>query len=182
MVRHKPGPYHIPLLNDKVAANMTTDISVQNAPGKAGEFDFLSGDWKIKHRQLKSSNPEVWDSFEGEASCWSILDGMVSVEELRIPARDFSGMGLRVLNKDKQVWSDFWMNTRNGILLTPGVEGAFHDGRGVFVSSQADGAQTILVRGVWDNISAVTCRWQQATSRDGGQSWQTNWEMDWQRA
>lgn len=95
-------------------------------------------------------------------------------------------MGLRVLNKEKQVWSDFWMNARNGHLLTPGVEGGFKDGRGEFVAEQADGEETILVRGVWDNISAATCRWKQATSRDGGQHWQTNWqtnrEMDWQRA
>jgi len=161
---------------------MTTGISGENVPSKAGEFDFLSGNWKIEHRQLKSSNPEVWDTFEGEASCWSILGGMVSVEELRIPARDFSGMGLRVLNKEKQVWSDFWMNARNGLLLTPGVEGRFTDGRGEFVAEQIDGEETILVRGVWDNISAVSCRWQQATSRDGGQHWQRNWIMDWKRA
>ena len=161
---------------------MTIGTNGENVKGKAGEFDFLAGNWKIKHRQLKSSNPEVWDSFEGEASCWSILDGIVSVEELRIPARDFSGMGLRVLNKEKQVWSDFWMNAKNGLLLTPGVEGGFKDGRGEFVASQADGEETILVRGVWDNISGAACRWQQATSRDGGQHWQTNWVMDWQRA
>lgn len=149
--------------------------------GKPGDFDFLSGHWTIQHRQLTSSNPEVWDSFEGEATCWSILNGMASVEELRIPARDFSGMGLRVLDREKCVWSDFWMNAKKGTLLTPGVEGYFQDGEGVFISEEFDGEHAVQVRGVWDNISPTTCRWQQATSNDGGETWRTNWAMDWER-
>lgn len=164
---------------------MTTAATDKARPlpnGKAGEFDFLSGHWKIRHRQLTSPSPEVWDVFEGEATCWSILEGMASVEELRIPTRKFSGMGLRVLNKETQRWSEFWMNAKNGILLVPGVEGFFQDGLGTFIADQQDGEQTIQVRGMWDNISPTTCRWQQATSRDGGQSWQTNWLMDWTRA
>ncbi|MBY0573259.1 MAG: hypothetical protein K2P84_06225 [Undibacterium sp.] len=159
----------------------TNIVGNTQAIAQAGEFNFLSGNWKILNRQLTSSNPEVWDRFEGEASCWSILNGTASIEELRIPARNFSGMGLRILNKEKQVWSDFWMNAKNGILLTPATEAYFHEGRGVFVSEEIDGDQTILVRGVWDRISDKTCRWEQATSRDGGNTWQPNWLMDWTR-
>ena len=162
---------------------MTTPASVRGEAqpvGKPGDFDFLIGDWKIQNRQLKSSNPDVWDAFESEATCRSILNGMISVEELRIPARDFSGMGLRVLNKEKQVWTDFWANAKRGV-LTSGVEGGFHDGRGVFIEESMEGEQTVQTRGVWDNITATTCRWEQATSRDGGATWQTNWSMDWTR-
>lgn len=152
---------------------------------KPGEFDFLSGNWTIKHRQLLSCNPDVWDTFEGEATCWSILDGTVSVEELRIPARNFSGMGLRLLDKQKQVWTDFWVNAKSGAFLAPGVEGGFQDGVGVFISQDVEGDRSVQTsvqtRGMWDNISATTCRWQQATSHDGGQSWQNNWSMEWTR-
>lgn len=148
------------------------------AAAHAGDFDFLSGHWKIQHRQLKSSHPEVWDCFEGEASCWTILNGTVSVEELRIPARDFSGMGLRILNKEKQLWSDFWMNAKTGILQAPGIEGSFHEGRGVFIENTTEETQ---IRGVWDKITATSCRWEQANSNDGGKTWQTNWSMDWVR-
>jgi hypothetical protein len=163
---------------------MTLATSIPNnthPEGKAGEFDFLSGHWTIKHRQLKTRNPDVWDTFDGEATCWSILDGAVSIEELRIPSRNFSGMGLRMFDKEKQVWSDFWVNSRSGAFLAPGVAGGFEDGRGVFVSDETHGDQIVLVRGVWDNITASTCRWQQATSRDGGKDWETNWSMEWTR-
>ena len=106
--------------------------------------------------------------------------GMTSVEELRIPSRDFHGMGVRVLSQKTRLWSDFWMNAKSGV-LAPGVEGSFEDGEGVFVAQEMEGDQGVLVRGVWDNISVTTCRWQQATSRDGGLNWSTNWTMDWVR-
>ena len=69
-----------------------------NYKAKPGEFDFLNGEWKIHHRRLKNPANNEWDIFEGEATCWSILGGVGSVEELRIPARNFSGMGLRLLD------------------------------------------------------------------------------------
>ena len=150
--------------------------------GKAGDFDFLSGQWIIEHRQRTSIDPEVWDRFDGEATCWSILNGIASIEALRIPARNFSGMGLRLLNQETQVWSDFWMNEKTGVLMVPGTKGHFENGVGVFVSEELADGKPMLVRGKWDNVSSTTCRWQQATSHDGGATWATNWVMEWTRA
>lgn len=161
-----------------IAANAGGNV---HPTGKAGDFDFLSGHWKIAHRRLQPGSCDEWDRFEGEATCWSILNGSASVEELRIPERNFSGMGLRLLNQENKVWSDLWVNAQSGTLQTPGAEGYFEQGRGIFTSHDMDGNQAIDVRGVWDNISSTSCRWQQATSRDGGVTWQTNWSMDWER-
>jgi hypothetical protein len=167
-------PYHIKLY---LIERYGMSLANPHPPGQPGDFDFLSGHWHIRQRRLSSSNPDVWDSFEGEASCWSILDGMTSIEELRIPARGFAGMGLRVLDRQTQVWSDTWMNAASGV-LTEAVSGYFEDGRGVFIALDAHGVHT---RGLWDNISANGCRWQQASSHDGGASWQDNWVMEWTR-
>ncbi|MGE0828455.1 MAG: hypothetical protein AB7O04_03780 [Hyphomonadaceae bacterium] len=150
-------------------------------PGNPGDFDFLSGEWRISHRRLPPGAPE-WDEFEGEATCWSILGGIVSIEELRIPARNFSGMGLRLLDVQNQLWSDFWVNGRAGVLAPPGQTGGFRDGVGVFGADDKDGDQPIKVRGVWDEITPASCRWRQAISRDGGQTWVENWVMNWRRA
>ena len=151
-------------------------------PGKPGDFNFLAGEWKIRHRRLKDAASEAWDEFEGEATCFTILDGVGSVEELRIPARQFSGMGLRLLDVKAAVWNDFWVNAKSGVLSTPGTTGYFENGEGVFTSDDVDGDTPIKVRGVWDRITPTSCRWHQAISRDGGKSWQGNWFMDWQRA
>lgn len=147
--------------------------------GQPGEFNFLTGEWRIHHRRLRG--PNDWDVFEGEATCWHILGGVGSVEELRIPSRNFAGMGLRLLNVEMGVWSDFWVNARSGVLTTPGQTGSFTNGVGTFGADDMDGDQPIKVRGVWDNISPTTCRWRQAVSRDNGQAWEENWIMDWTR-
>jgi hypothetical protein len=146
---------------------------------RPGEFDFLSGEWRIRHRRLKG--PGDWDEFEGEATCWSILGGVASVEELRIPARDFSGMGLRTLDAANGVWLDFWMNAKTGVPGSAGTPGRFVDGVGNFDADEtADGAP-VKYRGAWDEIAPTSCRWRQGASRDGGQTWDWNWIMQWTR-
>lgn len=150
-------------------------------PGKAGDFNFLAGEWRIHHRQM-ASGPNDWKEFDGEATCWTILGGVGSVEELRIPARNFSGMGLRLLDVTNKVWNDFWVNGRSGVLTTPGQTGGFKDGIGVFTADDVDDDKPISVKGVWDQITPQSCRWWQAISRDGGKTYQENWIMNWRRA
>ncbi len=147
--------------------------------GKAGDFDFLAGTWTISHRRLTA--PGEWDVFDGEATCWTILGGLGSVEELRIPARDFSGLGLRLLDLDNGVWVDHWVNASSGVLTLPGQTGDFENDVGTFTADEMNGGEPITVRGVWDRITPTSCRWHQATSRDGGQTWDEDWFMDWVR-
>ncbi len=150
------------------------------ANGKAGDFDFLSGNWNIKNRQLKNG---AWDSFDSEATVHGILAGIASVEELRIPARNFSGMGLRLLDLKKKLWADYWINGMSGLLTPPPTWGSFVDGVGTWDAEESDAnKQPIIVRGVWDRITPNTCRWYQAVSRDNGKTWTENWLMDWTRA
>lgn len=164
----------------------TSSALLGSTPGKPGDFDFLTGNWQIAHRRLLGKS---WDEFPGEATCWSILGGVGSVEELRIPARGFSGMGLRLLDLKAQRWFDFWVNAKSGVLTPPGMPGSFEEGgagarEGRFYADETDEQgdnKPMLVRGVWDRISTNGCRWHQAVSRDGGRSWETNWLMDWRR-
>lgn len=146
--------------------------------GKPGDFNFLSGSWKIKHRQMKNGK---WDTFEGEATVYGILGGIASIEELRIPARNFSGMGLRLLDVEKKLWADYWVNSKSGVLTPPPAVGSFVDGVGIWDSDEEDAGKPIIVRGVWDEITPKSCRWRQAVSRDDGKTWVDNWIMHWTR-
>lgn len=149
--------------------------------GKPGEFDFLAGEWQIKHRRLKKAGGADWDEFAGEATCWTILGGVGSIEELRIPERDFFGLGIRLLDLQTNIWSDYWANKRNAVLSGPGLTGGFRDGVGTFTADDKDGDKPIRVRGVWDQITKTSCRWRQGVSYDGGNTWSENWFMDWRR-
>lgn len=152
------------------------------AYGKPGDFDFLTGEWRISNRMVKPGTGDEWIEFQGEATVWSILAGVGSVEELRIPARNFSGMGLRLLDVEKRIWSDHWVNSRSGVLTVPGQTGIFRNGVGTFGADDMDGDTPVKVRGVWDRITPTSCRWYQGLSRDGGQTWRDTWFMDWKRA
>lgn len=148
--------------------------------GKPGDFEFLSGEWKIQNRRLKPETGE-WDEFESEATCWSVLGGVGSIEELRIPARDFSGIGVRLLDVKQKIWSDHWVNGKSGVLTTPGQTGVFIDGVGAFMSDWMEGDKKMLAKGVWDQITPKSCRWYQAVSKDNGATWEENWIMQWER-
>ena len=107
---------------------------------------------------------------------------MASIEELRIPSRHFSGMGLRLFDGAKGHWFELWTNAKGASLTGPGTPGGFRDGVAVFEADDADGDQPIRVRSTWDRITPRSCRWQQSVSRDGGRHWEANWIMEWERA
>ncbi|HYI40094.1 MAG TPA: hypothetical protein VE053_07235 [Allosphingosinicella sp.] len=157
--------------------------AAENSPGgKPGDFDFLTGEWRIANRMIKPGTTDEWIEFMGEATCWSILAGVGSVEELRIPARNFSGMGLRLLDVDKRIWSDHWVNSKSGVMTVPGQTGLFRGGVGTFGADDMDGDVPVKVRSVWDRITPNSCRWYQGLSRDGGRTWRDTWFMSWKRA
>jgi hypothetical protein len=147
-------------------------------PGRPGDFDFLSGEWRIHNRSIVNGE---WLEYEGEASVYGILAGICSVEELRIPSRNFSGMGLRLLDVENRVWSDHWVNARSGVVTSPGQTGSFENGAAIFASDYDDNGRTMKSVGVWDLITPNSCRWRQATSADGGRTWEHNWIMNWSR-
>lgn len=146
--------------------------------GKPGDFDFLSGEWRIHNRFLEK---DKWIEFPAEASVFGILKGICSVEELRIPARNFSGTGIRLLDVEKRVWSDHWVNAKSGVMTVPGQTGGFKDGAGAFYSEDLEAAKPMLYRGVWDEITRTSCRWRQGWSDDAGKTWHDTWIMGWTR-
>lgn len=129
---------------------------------------------------MKAPDTQDWDEFEGEATVWGFLEGIGSLEELRIPARTFSGMGLRLLDIDQGVWTTTGSMPRPQYSV-PGLQGQFEKGVGTFSASEEADGSTLIVRGVWDQIEKDACRWYQTSSKDNGKTWQYNWVMRWSR-
>jgi len=158
-----------------------------SAPGLPGDFDFLEGRWHIRHLKRRG---DAWDRFEGHARCFSILGGAGSVEELMIPARDFNGLGLRLLDRAQRRWADHWVNAQSGVLALPGQTGSFEPAApgaatasrvGLFASTYEDQGRTMRALGIWDCIGPDQCRWRQVWSADDGASWSHDWVMHWRR-
>lgn len=180
---HAPLETHTMLDDTLIDADPPQFDPVPTAPanptaGKPGDFGFLDGHWRIRHLKRRADG---WDRFEGEARCWTILGGVGHVEELLIPARDFSGLGLRLLDVAQGRWTDHWVNAKSGVLTLPGQTGSFEKGAGLFLSSYEDKGQTMQAMGIWDRISPGQCRWRQVHSADGGKTWAHDWVMHWRR-
>lgn len=148
----------------------------------SGDFDFLLGDWRVTHRRLRDRlvGSDVWEEFEGSMSCRPILNGLGNIDEFDMPALGASGSTLRLFDLADRRWCLYWASSLKG-RLEPPVMGGFADEIGLFFGEDEADGRPVRVRFVWDDITPVTARWQQAFSIDDGQTWETNWVMDLRR-
>ena len=151
----------------------------------ASDFDFLIGDWTVKHRRLKRrlAGDTEWIEFSGPASARKILGGLGNFDEITIslPEGAYTGATLRLFNPGAQSWSIYWMDSRYPGRLDPPMVGRFENGRGLFFGDDTFNGKPIRVRFIWTPISPTSCRWEQAFSADDGITWETNWIMSFER-
>ena len=154
---------------------------LKNGQGKPGDFDFLTGEWRIKWTMRDTKSPEGVVVYDSEATVIPRLKGVGSLEELRTPSRNYMGMGLRFLDLETKIWNDIFVNAKSALIVTPGQAGYFIDGVGIFeLYETIDGKQTVT-RGVWDKITKNSCRWYQGFSEDNGKTWAVDGYMHWTR-
>ena len=80
---------------------------------------------------------------------------------------------VRTYNGETHLWSQYWANSRDGILSSPQV-GKFVHGQGEFYALDNSDGKFILVRYVWSKITPTSAHVEQAFSDDGGRSWEVN--------
>jgi hypothetical protein len=163
-------------------ATSQTQSNHNALPSEAESFSFLDGHWQVSHRKLKEVlvGCEEWTVFTGTARFSSLLDGLVSVEELRDANGAPFGGAVRCFDRTRRVWSDRWVSARDGI-LQDAVEGRMEGDVGTFTSHDTINGQAILARGVWRRVSADVLTWEQACSKDDGATWELNWQMRFER-
>jgi hypothetical protein len=149
------------------------------------DFDFVIGNWFVKHRRLKErlANCSEWLEFDGEMSTQKILGGFGNIEDniLRLPDQDVRAIALRSYDQSTKSWSIWWLDGRFPGRIDVPVVGNFVDGVGTFFANDTFQGIPIIVRFVWRQIGVDLLRWEQAFSADEGESWETNWTMDFHR-
>lgn len=146
-----------------------------------GDFDFLTGEWKIKLRKFDTSGPDGKKERDASATVHRVLNGAGSIEELRNGDGSIWGMGVRVWHPKEARWADHWTSGQDGVVNPPQL-GQFVDGAGIFLADDEDEGKPVKIKAVWDQITPASCRWYQIMSRDGGKTWEYGWYMDWTRA
>jgi hypothetical protein len=162
---------------------MTMAIQTAEPRSAVHDFDFYMGKWHVHHRRLRErlAGSDEWQEFDGTSEAWPILDGAGNIDDnvLELPAGTYRAISLRSFDPESGQWSIWWLDGRypRGP-LDPPVRGVFQDGVGMFLAEDKHNGQPITVRFLWSNITATTCRWEQAFSPDGGETWEINWIME----
>jgi hypothetical protein len=146
------------------------------------DFDFYMGSWRVHHRRLRErlAGNDEWDEFDGTSVAWPLLDGAGNVDDnvLELPSGTYRAVSLRSFDPATSQWSIWWLDGRNPRSIEPPVVGGFENGVGTFIGDDTFHGKPILVRFIWSDITATTCRWEQAFSPDGGATWEVNWVME----
>ena len=142
------------------------------------DFDFEIGLWKTRLSRLVEplTGSSKWVEYEGTSVVRKIWDGSANLVELDVdgPAGRLEGLSLRLYNPQSRQWSLNFANRKGGVLTTPAI-GEFRNGRGEFFAQETLNGRAIFVRFVISDITADSCRFEQAFSADGGKTWEVNW-------
>lgn len=141
------------------------------------DFDFNVGTWEthIKRLQHSANGSGSWIEQNGTVVVRPIWNGRAEIEEIEAdgPTGHWEGLTLFLYNPRAHQWSESYANSNNGILNPPMI-GEFRNGRGEFFGQEGSGERTVLVRGVWSDITADSHRYEISVSDDGGKTWQPN--------
>ena len=149
------------------------------------DFDFLFGSWNVHNRCLRRrlAACDEWDEFEATHVARPLLDGLGNEDEFRTDfCGGFVGMSFRFFDPRTELWSIYWADSRRSGTLDPPLYGSFAGDRGVFLGEDVFEGKPILVRFVWSGVGTDSPRWEQAFSEDDGDTWETNWVMEFTRA
>jgi hypothetical protein len=142
------------------------------------DFDFEVGIWKTHLKRLVHplSGSTAWVELDGTTVVRRVWNGRANLAELETDAASghLQVLSLRLYDPQSRQWSLNTANAKSGALGVPTI-GEFKDGRGEFFDQESFNGRTILVRNVWSDITADSCRFEQSFSDDGGKTWEVNW-------
>ena len=142
------------------------------------DFDFEIGTWKthLKRLQKPLTNSTTWVEYEGTTIVRKIWNGRANLVELDVKgsAGHIEALSLRLYNPSSRQWSLNFAGVNDGAVSPPTI-GEFKNGRGEFYNQETFNGRAILVRFVISDITANSCRFEQAFSDDGGKTWEVNW-------
>jgi hypothetical protein len=154
-------------------------------PHGAADFDFLIGSWSVAHRKLRDRlvGSTEWFEFGGTMQAEAILGGLGNFDKnvIGLPEGGYEACTLRLFHRDTGQWSLHWIDGRDP-KLDPPLFGSFKDGIGTFHGDDSFRGRPIKLRFHWELLAPGKARWDQAFSPDAGESWETNWVMEFTRA
>ncbi|MFY9719141.1 MAG: hypothetical protein WAK16_05790 [Candidatus Cybelea sp.] len=144
----------------------------------AGDFDFQIGAWHVEFQRLarRLAGSHDWFTYSGSLVVQRLWNGRANVGELdvRHGTDRIETILLRTYNRRTGQWSDYSVDTSDGSVLFPPAVGRFSAGRGELYDREMYAGRNIVVRYVFDDITARSSRFVQSFSADDGKTWEPN--------
>ena len=165
-------PLHLILLLFLVNISFAQQQQPCTAP-ECSQFDFWIGEWNLTWQN------ENGDTLHGFNSIKKILAGCVIEENFNgLQASPLIGKSVSVLNNATKKWKQTWVDNQGGYL---DFVGEFKDGKMILNRTAEQKGKKFLQRMVWYNISESQLDWNWERSDDNGKTWQTNWQIHYER-
>jgi hypothetical protein len=145
------------------------------------DFDFNIGVWHTQIKRvldpLSGSTKSV--ELNGTVTVRKVWGGRAQLEEIETdgPNGHWEGLTLFLYSPQSHQWSQAFINSKVG-MLSPPLIGAFKDGRGELFSQDTVNGRSILIRGVWSDITSDSHHFEESYSDDGGKTWKAAFIAD----
>lgn len=154
-------------------------FNVAVAPlGGVSDFDFQIGTWHVDFDRLtrRLAGSRDWRTYNGSLVVRRLWNGRANVGELdvRHGADRIETILLRTYNPETRQWNDYGVDMADATVLFPPATGRFSNGRGELFDRETYDGRPIVVRYVFDDVNAQSCRFVQSFSADNGKTWEPN--------
>ncbi len=151
-----------------------------SATSSKNDFDFLTGEWNVHNKKLKSrlDNCNEWLEFDATQEMRKVLNGIGNVDIMKavIDEKEYEGMAIRLFDPATKLWSIYWADNKDG-RLDKAVVGSFDEDGGNFFCNDRYKGKDIIMQFHWDISDPEKPVWSQAFSPDEGKTWEWNWYM-----
>jgi hypothetical protein len=161
-----------PLTTSSVVADQSQTRDGQH------DFDWQLGTWKIHMQRLQHplTGSTTWTELDGTVVVRKVWYGRANLAEILAngPSGHLEFLSMRLYDPQSHQWSLNFASSNGGTLGVP-LYGEFKNGRGEFYDQETYNGRMILVRFVFETLTADSTRDEQAFSADGGKTWEVNW-------
>jgi hypothetical protein len=140
------------------------------------DLDWDIGTWKTHQRRRLHplTGSDEWVDYYGTDVVRKLWEGAnTGLIEADGPAGHLEIFTIRLYDPQSHQWSVDFTNPAAGTLGIP-LTGEFENGRAEFYDQETYNGREIFVRFTISDITANSCRFEQAFSGDGGKTWEVN--------